>query len=90
MLKPSGPTRPSLRRALWINLIAVLLMLLLALLATHLAEARPVTAPPPVMGTFRKSETVRNTKLDSSCNGVCFVDKLFSTENPLYHPSTFC
>ena len=52
MLKSSGRSRPSLRRALWINVIAVLMMLLLALLATQIAEAQPGTAPPAVVGAL--------------------------------------
>ncbi len=45
MLKPMGRSRPSLTRVLWINFIALLLMLLLALLAPHLAEASPSASP---------------------------------------------
>jgi hypothetical protein len=47
-LKSPGHLRPSLKRALWINVIALLLMLLLALLAPQIATAQPVTAPQTV------------------------------------------
>ena len=45
MLKPLGRSRPSLKLVLWINFIALLLMLLLALLAPRIARARPFASP---------------------------------------------
>jgi hypothetical protein len=45
MLKPLGRSRPTLKLVLWINLIALLLMLLLALLAPRIARANPFMSP---------------------------------------------
>jgi hypothetical protein len=53
MLKPLGRSRPSLKLVLWINFIALLLMLLLALLAPRIARAMPFASPLSPNATFR-------------------------------------
>ncbi len=45
-MKPLDRSRPTLKHVLLLNIIGCLLMLLLSLLAAHIAAARPFTLPP--------------------------------------------